>query len=200
MKKKFVTMLAAVVVAQLFSSQLVQAEEASILAPAAPPSYVPESPDYVIEPPDVIRVSMTKATTTTKSLKLVGPDGNIVIDGLGKVFLAGLTRTQAQQAILQHCKDQENEKQIAFKEVKVEIHQSNSKVVYLIHKNPRGDNVNRIPLNAPTTVRSMLKQAAWSHPVDFAASKIELRRPIGNRGQDEEIAMGDGHCWARRNR
>lgn len=164
---------------------------------SALPSYVPSSPDYVIEPPDIVRVVVDDAKFISAEQKLqastiifesvVQPDGKLEIGGVGSVGITGLTCEQAADAVQLHLKSLKGKSaQVDCGKVIVEIAKANSKVAYLIHKSTLGDQVQRMPLLKATTVKQLLSEAVWSHPVELGKCKITLIRSEGLQGEQEQ--------------
>lgn len=63
-------------------------------------------PEYVIEPPDLIVVEVLEALPgrPITGERLVRPDGTISLDFYGKVYVAGLTPTEAKEKIILHLR------------------------------------------------------------------------------------------------
>lgn len=163
---------------------------------SALPSYATSSPDYVIEPPDIVRVVLDDAKIISAEQKLqastiifesvVQADGRLEIGGLGSVCITGLTCERAAEDVELHLKSLKGKSaQVDCGKVIVEIAKANSKVAYLIHKSTLGDQVQRMPLLKATTVKQLLSEAVWSHPVELGKCKVTLIRNEGTLGEHE---------------
>lgn len=182
--------------AVLFAIAISAPSTLSATEESALPSYAPSSPDDVIEPPDIARIVLDNAkivsakqqlhATTIKFESVVQPDGNLEIGGLGSIDIAGLTCEQAAEAVQQHFKATKGKSaRVDCDRVVVEIAEANSKVAYIIHKSELGDTVQRMPLLRATTVRQLLSEAVWSHPVELRKCKVTLIRNEGTQGEQE---------------
>ena len=63
-------------------------------------------PDYVIEPPDLLRVEVLEALPgrPITGERLVRPDGKISLEFYGDVYVAGLTVDEAKEKIVLHLR------------------------------------------------------------------------------------------------
>ena len=152
---------------------------------------------YRIQAPDVLIVNLTDveaeahesgagdgATLRAANLQLeclVGPDGKVEVGGQS-VYVAGMTVDRARKAIEKACPQFAN-----YGNLHIEVREKNSKAVYLVVENQRGDNVLRMPCDLQTTVREVLSDAIWPQPIDLADCEIEVRRVTDSFGDRQEI-------------
>ncbi len=158
-------------------------------------------PDYVVEPPDVIRVEVLQAAPgrPIQGPRLVRPDGKISLDFYGDVFVAGLTTNEIKEKVVIHLrksltdsalglleldettgepKKDENGKLKAIppsesEAVFVDVEQYNSKVYYV-----QGDVglPGRFPITGNETVLDALNYAGGFLPT-AANQNVRLVRP-----------------------
>lgn len=107
----------------------------------------------------------------------VTSDGDVNLGYYGRVSIAGRTLEAAEKLIEERLLESFEEA-----DVRLTMASCNSKVAYLILKESTGvDSVTRIPFDYPLTgelnVQGSLQSAIYPHPIDFAAAKIEVRRP-----------------------
>ncbi len=215
MKKSFLMSLFVVAAVLLVSNPSTRAEQVPATTPTATeeshsselPSYLPESPEYRIEPPDVLQVTFQNAkiksshqeivATGIQLTGLVGPDGKVKLAGLGSVFIAGQTRKEACQEIKRHFAALNESLRVAFEDITIDVVQANSKVFYLIHQGDHGDSAARMPFDSTKNVKDVLTSATYSHPVNLADCEIEVRRPSGSPTESEQIIPVDWEQIAR---
>lgn len=114
--------------------------------------------------------------------QVVGPDGHIAIDGLGSIYVAGLTTGEAECEITKQILERHPQTRDAILAVSIDVFAKNSKHAYVVLQDgPRGDNVWQVPVSKDTTVGSALRKSAWPHPIDFASAKIWVARHCSTR-------------------
>jgi beta-lactamase regulating signal transducer with metallopeptidase domain/protein involved in polysaccharide export with SLBB domain len=121
----------------------------------------------------------------------VTSDGDVNLGYYGRVSIAGCTLEEAEKLIEERLLE-------SFEEADIRLTMAlcNSKVAYLILRESAGvDSVMRIPFGYPLTgelnVQRALQSAIYPHPIDFAATKIEVRRPASNPLKREQILPVD---------
>lgn len=138
-------------------------------------------PDYIIEPPDVLSVTITYPSRIAADVDdqcLVGPDGRIgiPIGDCSSVFVTGLTISDAKQELQQEARKVDPEA-----EATVTIEHYNSKKMYLISETPGGDNIVAMPFTGNDHVLDVLPHADASKPLSQA--NIWISRPRLNGDQ-----------------
>ena len=155
-------------------------------------------PEYVIEPPDLVQVEVLEALPgrPISGERLVRPDGTISLDFYGKVYVAGLTPTEAKEKIVLHLRKYISDEVLGLalegedaqgepsgkmstvdpKEsdrVFVDVTAYNSKVYYV-----QGDvgAPGRLPITGNETVLDALNYAGGLAPT-ASVSHIDLVRP-----------------------
>jgi polysaccharide export outer membrane protein len=109
---------------------------------------------YVIEPPDVLRVEVSglpKKAQPIEGERLVRPDGTVSLGAYGTVQVAGLSLDQARSAIVKQLASYAKKRQL---EVRVEVLSYNSKVYYVI----ADEQVHRHPVQGGETVAGAILQ------------------------------------------
>lgn len=151
-------------------------------------AYMRSLPDYRINPPDVVQVDIFgKSPTAAPSFsgqRLVGPDGDIDLGKYGQVDVAGLTISQAQEAI-----ESAVGQKTSVSRVDVSIIGYNSSVYYIImHDSTKGDLVHRMPINGNETVLDGIAQLAGARKLESA--KIWISRPAtGGTGAEKKLPV-----------
>lgn len=155
-------------------------------------------PEYVIEPPDLVQVEVLEALPgrPISGERLVRPDGTISLDFYGKVYVAGLTPTEAKEKIVLHLRKFLTDDVLGLVEdaydadgrpsskakivdpkesdrVFVDVTAYNSKVYYV-----QGDvgAPGRLPITGNETVLDALNYAGGLAPT-ASVSHIDLVRP-----------------------
>ncbi len=149
-------------------------------------------PDYVVEPPDLIRIEVLEALPgrPVTGERLVRPDGRVSLDFYGDVYVAGLTTDEIKEKVIIHLRefipdktlglieedDEGNVTAIPPKEsssVFVEVTAYNSKVYYV-----QGDVAapGRLVVTGNETVLDALTYAGGLLPT-AAPQNIRLVRP-----------------------
>ena len=121
------------------------------------------SRDYRIEPPDVVRIEVTRfpgGKTVLEGLYLVGPDGTINLRQYGAPQVAGLSAREVERRIVEAVSRHESGGEFS---ARAEVTAYNSKVVYVIFETE--NYVARVPANSASTVASTILQ------VEGAAAK-----------------------------
>jgi hypothetical protein len=156
--------------------------------------------DYVIEPPDVITLTMLggefrshDVNDITKRFKgfyqdldkdglgarrlVVAADGTVQLPLLGPIHVDGKTVNEARDEIETQLK-----RFIVEPSVRMTVAEFNSKIAYVIvQRGEAGDDVSRLslpyPLTAEWNVGKALRSAVYPQPVDFSKARIMLKRP-----------------------
>lgn len=132
-------------------------------------------PTYVVEPPDTLWVEVYSGTAegqpklSTESL--IGPDGRLPLGSFGDVFVAGMTLTQAKNAIERRLAEQ-----IPNPVAVVNVHKYNSKKFYVITKQTGGDTITQLPITGNDTVLDALA-ATGGIPQGGLKAELWLSRP-----------------------
>jgi polysaccharide export outer membrane protein len=136
-----------------------------------------DSPPYVIEPPDILRVEVSGLPKKAQSIQgahLVRPDGTVSLGTYGSVFVSGLSLDQTRAAVTKHLAPYARKKRQL--EVRVEVVAYNSKAYYLI----AAEQVTRYPLPGGETVVGAVLQveglaaAATKGPVWLARASGQV--------------------------
>jgi polysaccharide biosynthesis/export protein len=129
-------------------------------------------PPYVVEPPDILLVSLPKALSLpdqpVEGQHLVRPDGTISLGIYGDVYVAGLSLTEARDAIAAQLHVRITEKSIEDikKDLVVDVLAYNSKVYYVITDGGGyGEQVYPIPITGNETVLDALSKINGLPPV-----------------------------------
>jgi polysaccharide export outer membrane protein len=148
-------------------------------------------PEYVIEPPDLVQVEVLEALPgrPITGERLVRPDGTISLDFYGKVYVAGLTPTEAKEKLVLHLRKFLTDEALGLIEksdgqetplhprdsdrVYVDVTAYNSKVYYVL-----GDVAapGRLPITGNETVLDALNYAGGLAPT-ASVPNIRLVRP-----------------------
>jgi len=149
-------------------------------------------PDYVVEPPDLIRIEVFEALPgrPITGERLVRPDGKISLDFYGDVYVAGLTTDEIKEKVVIHLRkfipdatlglveEDENGQvrpipPVESGRVYVEVTAYNSKVYYVQGDVQRPD---RFPVTGNETVLDAINYAGGLLPT-AAPQNIRLVRP-----------------------
>lgn len=149
-------------------------------------------PEYVIEPPDLVQVEVLEALPgrPISGERLVRPDGTISLEFYGKVYVAGLTPTEAKEKIVLHLRKYLTDEVLGLIEegpdgkpkvldpresdrVYVDVTAYNSKVYYV-----QGDvgAPGRLPITGNETVLDAINYAGGLAPT-ASVPNIQLIRP-----------------------
>jgi polysaccharide export outer membrane protein len=116
-------------------------------------------PPYVIEPPDILLISVTGGPVlpdvqVSREQHLVTPDGTIRMHVIGAIYVAGMTLDQARAAIADAFNSSGLlEKKIKASQVSVDVLAYNSKVYYVITDGGGyGEQVYKFPITGNETV------------------------------------------------
>jgi hypothetical protein len=116
--------------------------------------------------------------------QIVGPDGRITLDGVGTIYVAGMTTEEAQLAIIKQIYESKPEASRAAFAVFVDVLAKNGQQAYVVLQGCDGcDNVWQVPASEESTVRNVIEKTAWPHPIDFASATIWISRR-GAEGQE----------------
>lgn len=168
---------------------------------------------YRIGSPDVvsIRISLRKSTACSEldcqaaecdehALDLpfansdlpqvVEPDGRITIEGLGRIYVAGLTTGEAECEITKRILDRHPAARSAILAVSIEVPATNSKQAYVVLLDgSQGDCVWQVPVDKATTVGSALRQSALPQPICFASTRTWVARTPAAGGTSTELPV-----------
>ncbi len=160
-------------------------------------------PEYVIEPPDLMVVEVLEALPgrPITGERLVRPDGTISLDFYGKVYVAGLTISEAKEKVILHLRKFLNDEVLGLVEqdpdtdemvpvppaesdrVFVDVTAYNSKVYYV-----QGDVAapGRLPITGNETVLDAINYAGGLAPT-AAPANIRLVRPAPAGSSCEQV-------------
>jgi protein involved in polysaccharide export with SLBB domain len=139
-------------------------------------------PEYVIEPPDVLEISVTGGNsenpTSTTSKYLVRPDGRINLNELGTIYVAGMTVGEAHTRV-----ERVVAKKLSSPCVKLDVSAYNSKKYYIIFSGPgsSGDYVEELPITGNETVLdaiAAMRSIPFTGPIRMSVS----RQPVDGIG------------------
>ena len=145
----------------------------NLLPPPAPHEFAKQPlPPYVVEPPDILLVSLLKDLALPEQAvdgqHLVRPDGTISLGIYGNVYVAGLTLDEAADAVAAQLHELINKKSIEDikKGLVVDVIAYNSKVYYVITDGGGyGEQVYPIPITGNETVLDALSKIGGLPPV-----------------------------------
>ena len=164
-------------------------------------------PDYVVEPPDNIKVEVLNALPGRPITgdRLVRPDGTISLGYYGQVYVAGLTLTAIKEKVTLHLREflsdealgltrEQDGKIVAVKpgqttRVYVDVSAYNSKVYYI-----EGDvgTPGRIPVTGNETVLDAINYGGGVIPSSmFKSIRVRLVRPVGPSSKQIEVLPVD---------
>jgi protein involved in polysaccharide export with SLBB domain len=150
-------------------------------------------PTYVIEPPDILTIQSTEELSdrfpSLVGKHLVGPDGNINLGPLGRVYVDGFTVQQAQKAI-----ENAVARQVSSPQVWVDVEAYRSKTYFVITQNSGADTIFETPITGNETVLDAVADVG----VVPKSGRLWIVRPAANgRGKDtvlpvkwDEISIG----------
>jgi polysaccharide export outer membrane protein len=125
--------------------------------------------DYVIEPPDILRL---KGPEDIRGEHLVRPDGTINLGSHGSVSVAGLTVPEAARAVAKHL-----ERSLGRVRVTLDVVASNSKVYYVVYDGGGyGMQVYRLPITGNETVLDAIAQVDGL-ALKASRCRVWIRRP-----------------------
>lgn len=127
----------------------------------------------VLENPQVsVALGQIRAVQQTRGEHLVGPDGTISLGTYGDVYVAGMTRCEAKQAIEAHLSHF-----LLNPEISLSVYAYNSKVYYVITDGGGyGQQVYRFPITGNETVLDGISNITGL-PAVASKKKIWLARP-----------------------
>ena len=149
-------------------------------SPSSAASHETAGEVYRIEPPDVIRIEVTRfpgGKAVLEGLYLVGPDGTINLRQYGVPSVAGLSAREVERRIVKAVSRKESDGEYS---ARVEVTSNNSKVVYVIFS-AKDDRVVRVPADQSTTVASALLQVEGA-AAQAAKETVWVARPRRNSG------------------
>lgn len=188
--RSFLGLLSVLVLMAASGCQTVRTPEETIAASNIPTELNKTSlPEYVIEPPDLLVLEVLEALPgrPITGERLVRPDGTISLDFYGKVYVAGLTVTEAKEKAILHLRKYLNDEVLGLVEqdpetgemipippaesnrVFVDVTSYNSKVYYV-----QGDvgAPGRLPITGNETVLDAINYAGGLAPT---ASQVNIR-------------------------
>ncbi|TWT37051.1 Polysaccharide biosynthesis/export protein [Posidoniimonas corsicana] len=131
-------------------------------------------PTYVIEPPDVVAITLLDQSAELAPLegeRLVGPDGRISLGELGGVAISGLTIEEARAAIEKKLADNGHKVRLIL-----DVHAYNSKKYLVITKNGAGgDSITQLPITGNDTVLDAM--ASVGGVKNYSNTAIYISRP-----------------------
>ncbi len=160
-------------------------------------------PEYVVEPPDMIRVEVLKALDgrPITGAHVVRPDGKISLGFYGAVYVAGLTMTEVKEKVILHLRDYLTDDQLGLRaldhrtnravtvapaqstSVFVDVTAYNSMVYYV-----QGDvgSPGRLPITGNETVLDAINYAGGLIPTS-SVPNIRLVRPAPPGASGEQV-------------
>jgi RNA polymerase sigma factor (sigma-70 family) len=163
-------------------------------------------PEYIVEPPDILKVEVANANPPISGPRLVRPDGKINLGSFGDVYVSGLTLGEIQEKLANHLRTLIDDESLE-KRITVEVVSFNSKAYYV-----QGDDVakpGRLPFTGNETVfNAMTLAGLLTDQLDKLNIKLVRKTPgvadeqvfpvdldaIVNRGDTEtnyQIESGD---------
>jgi len=146
------------------------------------------TPDYVIEPPDVIKVVVRGTQQGGASFDddcMVGPDGKINVDRIGGVYVTGLTLAEAERELTR-----EAAKIDPKATVEVSVSNYNSKKYYLLTRHNGSDEIMLMPFTGDDHVLDAL--AGLPAEMNLSESNIWVSRPVlGTKTKQGQILQVD---------
>jgi protein involved in polysaccharide export with SLBB domain len=136
----------------------------------------------IIQYPEVsVSLALSSGAQQVTGEHLVGPDGRINLSTYGQVYVAGLTLSQARQAIEAHLSNYLEAPQVA-----VDIFAYNSKTYYVITQGAGlGDDVAEFPITGNETVLDAIAQLGGLS--QLSSTRIFIARPAPNGVGCEQI-------------
>jgi polysaccharide export outer membrane protein len=135
--------------------------------------------DYVIEPPDILRIEVKGLSKKNPALEgeyLVRPDGTVSLGFYGTVSVTGLSADEAQAAIAKQVASQVKKKKRGKVEVNVKVSAYNSKVYYIVASRESGDEVHRCSMTGDETVQDAVVEAE-KLGANLKGKRIWIARP-----------------------
>ncbi len=152
-------------------------KSASLQLPFSAPNeaHMATLPEYTIEPPDVLEISIQSKSSTgpspTSYRYLVFPDGKVDLGAYGRAYVSGLTIEQACTALESHLS-----KYLDTPTVVVDVFDNKSKTYFIITRGgAAGDEVNEICITGNETVLDGLAHIGGLKMSN--AAKIWIERP-----------------------
>jgi polysaccharide export outer membrane protein len=138
----------------------------------------------LVNPEVTVALATSRAYQQVRGPHLVGLDGTVSLGTYGAVTVAGLTVTEAKQAIELHLSQY-----LLDPEVSVIVSGFNSKVYYLIFDGAgNGFSIARLPVTGGETVLDALA-AAGGLPPQASLKNIYIARPSPNKGCDQILPV-----------
>lgn len=118
---------------------------------------------------------------------MVGPDGYVTLGVYGDVYVTGMTREQARQAIEEHLSEH-----LESPEVSVDVFSYNSKFYFLVVQGAgHGDGITRVPITGNETVLDAVAQIQGIQ--SFSSKNIWVARPAPPEHGCAQILPVDWH-------
>jgi polysaccharide export outer membrane protein len=141
--------------------------------------------EYLIEPPDVLRITVISDPTISPVLSgdfPVTPDGKVNLGAFGQVTITGQSVADARNVIAAAVRPSHPSPTVI-----VEIVDYNSKAYYLVHDIDGADNVLRLPFTGNDDVLNALSQL--DAKVDLSQRNIWISRPSPPPGRPEILKI-----------
>jgi protein involved in polysaccharide export with SLBB domain len=159
--------------------------------PASSDGKKENTPQYVIEPPDLLLVQYGRPESAEpvkiSGPTLVRPDGTIGLGPLGSVLVSGRTVREARAAIAKHLASRLD----AFdaEKLTVDVKECNSKFVYLILQD--GEQVVRLPVSRQMTVLDALAKAHSISPtlIGLGKKRVHVQRKADGEQSAEVLPV-----------
>jgi protein involved in polysaccharide export with SLBB domain len=155
-------------------------------------AYSSSPPPYVIEPPDILSIdvlgNISAASRSISGQHLVGPDGRINLGKCGQVYVAGMTISEAQEAVKKMVAQQ-----IVSPQILVDVFATNSKVYYIITRGQgTGDSILQVPFTGNETILDAIAQVGdLKAPHAIRLSLVRARRNGAGYGKELPINWGN---------
>ena len=146
------------------------------------PSVAHSSRDYLVEPPDVLQITVSSGHAAPPVLAgqfMVAPDGNVELGVFGKVMAARRSVLDVRDSIAAAVRLSH-----PHAAVTVDVANYNSKNYYMIKKGNGADQVLRLPFTGVDRVRDALSRLGPD--VDLSRQNIWIARP-GSPSRTPEI-------------
>lgn len=143
------------------------------------PAALADEGDYVIEPPDILRIEVSNLPKKNSALEgeyLVRPDGTVSLGPYGTVSVTGLSAKEAQAAIAKQVASGGKQKKRDRLKVEVKVSAYNSKVYYIVTSSKNGEEVHRCSMTGSETVQSAI-EGVMKPEVALKGKRIWVARP-----------------------
>ncbi len=139
-----------------------------------------------LQRPEVtVRLGQSESFPRPDGNYLVGPDGTINLRQYGRLYVAGLTLPEAEQAVREQLKQF-----FSSPQVWLDVMAYNSKVYYIVTQGSGAeDNVVRVPITGNETVLDAVSQVGGLSPV--SSKRVWIARPSPGESACEQVLPVD---------